>query len=241
MNDLEINKIYHECNLNTMLQMDDNFVDMVITSPPYNVGNNNMTENKYNNDVDRKNTNEYEEWLFKIIDELLRITKTHVFFNIQMLSNNKSTIFKLFGRYADKIKDIIIWDKNQPTPAIERGVLTSKFEFIIIFSNENPNKRKFLNGNFHGNFTNVVKGNNASGNIYAKEHRATFPLYLPRTFLLKFGKEQDLIYDPFMGSGTTALACIKENRNYIGSEISKEYIELSNKRIDQHTAQKTLF
>lgn len=240
----DINKIYNEDCLITMKRLDDKSVDNVITSPPYNVGYNNMHGKditKYKLYDDSKNNEFYENWLYNVIDELLRVTKNHIFFNIQMLGNNKNTVLKLFGKYEKNIKDIIIWNKKIAPPHIEEGVMNSKFEFIIIFSNQNPEKKKFYDGKFKGNFNNVIDGLSASGNEYAKIHKATYPLYLPRTILQKFGEKNDIIYDPFMGTGTTALACLMENRKYIGSEIDTEYIKLINKRLNDYNSQIKLF
>jgi site-specific DNA-methyltransferase (adenine-specific) len=67
------------------------------------------------------------------------------------------------------------------------------------------------------------------------------PLDIPRYFMQNFGKEQDLWFDPYMGTGTTAVAAIMENKKFIGSEISKEYIDLANKRLEPYLTQQTLF
>ena len=67
------------------------------------------------------------------------------------------------------------------------------------------------------------------------------PLDLPRRLFKYWSNENDLIYDPFMGTGTTAVASIKENRNYIGSEISAEYCKIAEERIANEKAQLKLF
>ena len=72
-------------------------------------------------------------------------------------------------------------------------------------------------------------------------HKATYSTILCRKLMLLYSKEGDVIYDPFMGTGTTAIACIKERRNYIGSEISKRYCEWAKKRILNETRQLSLF
>ena len=72
-------------------------------------------------------------------------------------------------------------------------------------------------------------------------HGAVFPETLPAELIKAFSNENDLVYDPFMGSGTTALVCNKLNRNFIGSEISLEYCEISNERLKRHQAQLTIF
>tara|TARA_R100000306_G_scaffold62025_1_gene66662 strand:- start:1206 stop:1928 length:723 start_codon:yes stop_codon:yes gene_type:complete len=239
---IELNKIHNEDCLETMAKMPDNFVDYTITSPPYNVGKNGMQENKYSDYKDDLTKDDYLQWNINIINELLRITKNHIFYNIQMLGDNKISFLGLLGYYKEKIKDIIIW-KKKAIPHIEPGVLSSSFEFIIIFSNKNPEKKKFYDGNFSNKnvFSNLFEIKNSHSNKYAKEHRAVYPLDLPRTFMQKFGIEGDIWYDCFMGSGTTAVASILEKRQFIGSEINNIYVELSDKRIKPYLSQKTLF
>lgn len=237
---MEINKIYNESNLETMAKMPNGFVDYVLTSPPYNVGNNNMDGGKdkyeeYTDDLD-----DYYENQKNLIIELLRVTKKHIFYNIQMLGNNKVDFLKLLGYFNDKIKDIIIWQKNG-IPHIEPGILNSSFEFIIIFSNDQPEKKKFYDGNFKGNFNNVIKTLNSHSNPFAKKHKAIMPLDIPRLIMQKFGNKNDVWYDCYMGTGTTAISAIEEERKYIGSEISKEYFELSNERIKPYLTQTKLF
>lgn len=238
---MEINKIYCESNLETMKRMPDNFIDYVLTSPPYNVGYNQMNGDDTKKYKDYKdNLDDYFLNQKNLIDELLRVTKNHIFYNIQMLGNNKVDFLNILGHFKDNIKDIIIWQKNM-IPHIEAGVISSSFEFIIIFSNQQPEKKKFYDGNFRGNFGNVIKTLNTHSNPFAKEHKAIMPLDIPRMFMQKFGNENDLWYDPYMGTGTTAVAAIEEKRNWIGSEISKDYLDIANKRLQPYLDQQTLF
>jgi site-specific DNA-methyltransferase (adenine-specific) len=72
-------------------------------------------------------------------------------------------------------------------------------------------------------------------------NKATYSTELVRKLLLLYTKENDLIYDSFMGTGTTANACIIEKRNYLGSELSEEQCKYAEKRIQLHLKQKTLF
>lgn len=67
------------------------------------------------------------------------------------------------------------------------------------------------------------------------------PLDIPRYFMINFGNDGDIWYDPYMGTGTTAVAAVIENKNYLGSEISKEYCDLANSRLYEYKNQKTLF
>jgi DNA modification methylase len=239
---IELNKIYNESNLETMAKMPDKSIDYVLTSPPYNVGDNKMFGKetaKYEGYTDK--LQDYFENQKKLIDELLRVTKKHVIYNVQMLGNNKIDFLNLLGCFKDKIKDIIIWKKNG-IPHIEQGIFNSSFEFIIIFSNDRPEKKKFYDANFkRGSQNNVFEILNKHSNPFAKEHKAIMPLDIPRYFMINFGKENDIWYDPYMGTGTTAVSAIEEKRNFIGSEVSKEYTDLANKRLKPYLQQTTLF
>jgi DNA modification methylase len=236
---MEINKIYCESNLETMKRMPDNFIDYVLTSPPYNVNTERIA--KYKDFKDDLTQDSYFEQQKELITELLRITKKHIFYNIQMVSGNKIALHKLIGHFANNIKEVIIWQKIGQ-PAISEKVFNSAFEYIIIFSNDEPNKRYFSDANFkRGSQSNIFKILNSHSNPFAKEHKAIMPLDIPRYFMINFGNENDTWYDPYMGTGTTAVAAIEERKNWLGSEISKEYLDIANKRLQPYLDQQTLF
>ena len=237
-----LNKIYNESNLETMKRMPNGFVDYVLTSPPYNVGYNQMNGNntkKYKELDD--NSHLYFDEQKELILELLRVTKKHIFYNTQMLGNNKVDFLNLLGFFKDNIKDIIIWEKNA-IPHIEPGIFNSSFEFIIIFSNDYPDKKKFYDANFkRGSESNVFKIKNTHSNKYSDVHKAVMPLDIPRYFMQLFGKENDIWYDPYNGTATTSIGAIMEKKNFIGSEISTEYFDLGNNRILNEANQTSLF
>lgn len=236
---MEINKIYNEDCLITMNNMEDNFVDYCITSPPYNISDKSLS--KYKDFTDDMSKYEYFENQKKVIEEMLRITKKHIFYNIQMVSGNKLALHKLIGYFSEYIKEVLIWQKTGQ-PAISEKVFNSAFEYIIIFSKDSPDKRIFHDANFNrGTQSNIFKIKNSHSNKYAAIHKAVFPLDLPRYFMQNFGNNNDIWYDPYFGTGTSGLAAVMENKNYIGNDISKEYIKLAENRIKQHTNQKRLF
>ena len=236
---MEINKIYLESNLETLAKMPDNFIDYVLTSPPYNVNTERIA--KYKDFKDDLTQDSYFEQQKELITELLRITKKHIFYNIQMVSGNKIALHKLIGHFAKNIKEVIIWQKIGQ-PAISEKVFNSAFEYIIIFSNDEPNKRYFSDANFkRGTQSNIFKILNSHSNPFAKEHKAIMPLDIPRYFMINFGNENDIWYDPYMGTGTTAVAAIEERKNWLVSEISKEYLDIANKRLQTYLDQQTLF
>jgi len=209
--------------------------DITITSPPYNVGNNNMNAGKY---LKKKHDAMEDDEYFNLLDVALHLmienTKYYVFFNIQMLSSTRLPIIELMYKYRTMYKDRIIWDKTQVEPAIEPGVMNSKFEDIHIFSKHNPHKRKFDRCNFNrGEFNNIIQGNNASKNEWAKLHKATFPDYLPALLINNFTFEGDTILDPFMGTGTTLVTARKLGRKAVGIELRQEYCDIAIKRLAQ--------
>jgi len=245
---LEKNKIYCMDCLDGLKQLTDQSVDLVVTSPPYNIGGNNMisyernkriTKSKYSNIDDKMPEQDYFVFLDKVIKELLRVSR-YTFFNITPLSNNKSSVFRLIGKYHNKIKEIIIWNKEYGVPAIEDGVLNSAYELIIVFSDKEGDKRKFYYHNLiKGKTNNIFRFKKRLKEETQKEHGAIFPIELPREFIKLFTKEGDLVLDPFMGFGTTAFASKQLGRDFIGFEINQDYVDKANKRLSQQTLNTT--
>lgn len=210
-------------------------VDYTITSPPYNVGNNNMTAGKYlEKQHDTMSDNDYYNFLEVALHLMLENTKYYVFFNIQMLSASRIVILELLYKFRNEYKDKIIWSKTQVAPQIEPGVMNNAFEDVYIFTKLDAHKRKFDRCNFNqGTFKNIIEGNNASSNEWAKLHKATFPEYLPATIINNFTFEGDTILDPFMGTGTTLAVARKLRRKAVGIELRREYCDIAIKRLSQ--------
>jgi site-specific DNA-methyltransferase (adenine-specific) len=249
---IELNKIYNENCLETMARMPDNFVDLIVTSPPYNINlrirgneyckrskNENGPCNKYENFTDDLDIDEYYEFQEAVISDMIRVSKQS-FYIIQLVTGNKEAVFKLIGRFCKEIKEFIIWDKKTAEPAISNNVLNSEFEIIIVFDKKTSRQRFFENGRFdRGTLSNILRISKSDAG--SEKHKATFPLKLPKTIINYFSSEGQIIYDPFMGLGTTAIASVDLKRNFIGSEISSDYCKLAEKRIAPYLMQKSLF
>lgn len=247
MNNLELNKIYCESNLETMARMPDNFVDIVVTSPPYNLGqriNGGFEKKEYSEYKDNLSKDEYFRQTKIWIDELLRVTKYHIFWNIQEVTGNKGIVQFILNNYSEYLKETFIWAKTNPPSSIIDTMCSSGFEYIFCFSKDEPISRKFnycdfsnRNGDYAKNV--IIKPVNSG-----KEnggHSFAFGEWLPNYFIKYFSKEGDLVYDPFMGTGTTAKSAHTYKRNWIGSELSQEYVDLANKRLKPYLDQQTLF
>lgn len=235
-----INLILGNC-LDVLKQMQDNSIDCVVTSPPYNMNLRirngkycsrqivKEISTKYEGYDDNLPMNEYFEFNKKIVDELLRVSDL-VFYNVQFLTGNKPALFKLLGEFSEKVKEFIVWDKINAEPAISEGVLNSRFEAVIVFQNSAPESRKFETAQFgRGTLQNVwqiKRGKKIDGS-----HGAVFPLELAELIIANFTKETATVLDPFLGTGTTGLACKNLCRNFVGIEMLQKYYDIAQKRI----------
>jgi site-specific DNA-methyltransferase (adenine-specific) len=246
---IELNKGYNESCLETLKKMKDGSVDAVITSPPYNMNLRirngkycsrqivKELSTKYSNFDDNLPIDEYYELHLNILKELLRVSDM-VFYNIQIVTGSKRAIFKIIGELSDYLKDIVIWDKGHGQPAMAERVMNRRTELVLIFDKNNAISRQFEKCNFNRGTLDdlwLIK----RGKKVSSEHGAVFPEELVSTILDNFTNEGDVIYDPFMGTGSTAVVCKKLKRKFIGSEISKEYMKVINERLKGVT--ETLF
>jgi DNA modification methylase len=216
---LKLNKIYNINCLSGFKQLEDDSVNNVFTSPPYNRKRNDKY-NFYNDDLV-----EYKQFIKEVIDESLRVSKDYVFLNIQKNYYNKTDVFSLIGEYADKLIDIFIWNKSNPMPASGHNV-TNAYEFVLILSDVHTSIKS------NQTYTkNLFTTNVYSNNPYKQIHRAVMNPEACEYILHNFTQENDIILDPFMGVGTTAVVCKEMNRRYIGFEINKEYHSVAEERL----------
>jgi site-specific DNA-methyltransferase (adenine-specific) len=260
--------------------MPDEFIDLTVTSPPYDDMDDDFNPIQKNG---QRIYNGYS-WDFKAIArELFRVTKTGgvvvwivndpTINGSESLASSLQKIF--FRRVGFNIHDTMIYEKMNPLP-INGKTLTQCFEYILVLlkgTNKNmkfnkitiaaksffPNwkianstvydkngKKKIKKSRFDKQLTtgkNILSY--AVGGIHTTldtvEHPGKFPEKLAEDNIYLWSNAGDIIYDPFMGSGTTAKMAHLMKRNWIGSEISQEYVDLSNKRIDPYLKQETLF
>ena len=160
------------------------------------------------------------------------------------------TIAAIMERTNFTVADCIVWKKASAVPNSEStNKLTRICEFVFVMCRKSElgtfccYKEKGIqrpNGQQHyKNYFNYLEAPNNDENCPI--HKATYSSLLCRKLMLLYTQEGDTIYDPFMGTGTTAIACIKEKRNYIGFELDKGYFDKSIERIKAEQAQLTLF
>jgi site-specific DNA-methyltransferase (adenine-specific) len=225
-----------------MKRMPDGFVDLVVTSPPYD---------------DLRSYNGYSFDFESIARELFRVVAgggvvvwvvgDAVHKGSESGSSFRQALF--FMSLGFNLHDTMIFEKNSSTyPASKSGNRYSQiFEYMFVFSKEKPKTANLIcdkpnkwagHKDFSGKLKNPVPDFSPRNNIWryvtsfnGVKHPAPFPEQLALDHVLTWSVEGDVVYDPFMGSGTTAKACVLTGRAWLGSEISKEYVEIAEKRL----------
>ena len=226
-------KIFNESCLDTMKRYSDDFFDLVLTSPPYNMNlrirngeycsrqiKQEEFSNKYKNFSDNLPLEDFYQLHTKVLSELIRISKL-VFYNYAIVTGSKRAFVRIINDHVDYYKDEIIWDKGHGQPAMQNGVLNRRTEKIIVFDKYNGISRKFNSFNFERGCLDdifLVKRQRRKEKI----NGATFPDELVRMVLKNFTKEGDRVYDPFLGRGTSGIIAKEFNLDFVGSELDEE-------------------
>jgi site-specific DNA-methyltransferase (adenine-specific) len=241
---MELNKNYNLNCLDGLKLLKDESIDMIITSPPYD---NLRAYNGYSFDFEN------------IAKELYRVIKdggviVWVVGDATVLGSETGTSFRqalYFKSLGFNIHDTMIYEKNSSTfPASEKSKrYTQIFEYMFILSKGTPKTVNLIKDkknkwygykDFSGKLkkevpefsprTNIWKYTTSFDNAYG--HPAPFPEKLVEDHILTWTNKNDIVLDIFMGSGTTAKVSIQNGRKWLGFEISKEYCDIIDKRID---------
>ena len=237
---MKLNKIYNENCLDTMSIIKDNTIDLIVTSPPYNKGYWSSNRNKnngfktksrcieYDNFEDKMNPLDYNEWQKKVISECLRILKPtgSLFYNHQPIQKLHQEVNPLFI-YDFPLKQTIIWNRKN-TPKLDKSYFFPTIEYMFWIQKTKTSRTKFNRRN--SLFNKCIW--DISPDVKNK-FPAPFPEVLVENCILSCTDEGDVIYDPFAGSGTTAVVSKRLKRKYIGSEIGS--IDIINKRLNDET------
>lgn len=224
---MELNKIYNMDCLKGMREMPDNCVDLVVTDPPYVIetsgaGIYKQTDKQYVKELnDMKNGFSTE-----VLDELCRIMKK---INIYFFCSQKQ-IIPLLDYFVKGKKcnwNLLTWHKVNPVPACGNKYLTDT-EFILFFREKGVK----IYGTFNTKFTYYVTPlNQTDKKKYG--HPTIKPINIVNNLIVNSSLENGIVFDPFLESGTTAVAAIECGRNFIGYELNPDYYEICNKRIEE--------
>lgn len=214
---LPINEIICGDCLEVMKDWPDNCVDLVVTSPPYNIGKGYTTYN------DKMNWGEFMAWLLKIRRELSRICDNIVY--IIGSHNNFEFLSKLRQQPLGEQRVIVL-----PTWSIVNPVEVAVYEFINRKKWSKKHRLPIICNGTIATFLPVIVGKTDTEQLF-DGHPCTFPLRLPKAFISSLSDENDIICDPFMGVGSTAIAAKQLKRQWVGCDISEEYCKVARMRI----------
>ena len=230
-----------------MKDIPNNSLHLMITSPPYNVSK------EYDNDL---SLNEYLNLLKNCFTETYRVLVDggRACINIANIGRKpyiplSDYVSKIMIEIGFNMRGEIIWNKSAGAgistawgsfQSASNPILRDVHEYILIFSKGNykrerdKEEKELRKDNItKEEFIEWTKSVWTINTESAKRigHPAPFPEELPNRLIKLFSFTNDIVIDPFMGSGTTAIAAIKNNRNFVGYEINEEYINLANNRI----------
>jgi len=250
---MEINKIYNEDCLITIARMPDNFIDLVVTSPPYNVdlGDNKYNKNSYDLYNDNREHEDYIKWLKNIFENIYpKLVKGgRIVINIGDGKNGAVPASSDIIQFMCELRYIptthIIWDKNNVSNRTSWGSwklpscpsFPTPFEHILVFAKED--RKLQTKGKTDLTREEFIEWSLALWKFAPEKkqklfkHPAMFPEELSKRCIKMLSWENALVYDPFCGVGTTCYVANKLNRRYIGSEISEKYCETARKRIGE--------
>lgn len=230
--------------LKGLFETKSNSVQLVVTSPPYNLND----KRYYKNYEDNKSSQEYINWLKDINTELFRVLKDDGVYclNLSYNRNSPHEYLKIINDCVDMgfiLRETVCWLKKG-FPITEKRNFTRDYEFIFILTKSNDYKTTQKVNQVISNVWKIknigVQSSNNSEKFENSINNATFPIEFPRTCMKYFTEEHDLVLDPFMGTGTTALASIECDRQYLGFELDKETYDFSLERVNSSKKQNRL-
>lgn len=220
-------KLWQGDCLKLIKQIPDKSIDLIITDPPYELdshggGNTELAQRK----LVKENHINFISAGFDydlVFNEFIRICKIP---NMFIFCSNKQ-VSKIMQWFENKKLSVtlLVWHKKNPVPLCNKKYL-SDCEFIIYIRGKNAT--------FNNNTPFEYKRKVYSSSIVPNKkrlHPTQKPVELLERYILQHSKENDIVIDPFMGSGSTGVACVNTNRNFIGIELNENYFNIAKERI----------
>ena len=228
------------------LEIEDGIV--TFSSPPYNLGSsiklsgNSSLKNGASAYSTYKDDASSEDYI-KLIEGALSCAISHcdvVSFNLQPLAKSKRPLMKFMADHSSHLIDIITWDKGHAAPQMAAGVMSSRYEWIFLFSSKNDASRSIPYASWQGKWSNVYQAPPQRNNEFAKIHGATFPVHLPEFVIGDIMNRCRGVVDCFCGTGTTIIAAEKLGKIGYGIELDPKYVDVIVKRWQDFTGQKAI-
>lgn len=221
---MDVDVIYNQDCLEGMKNIPDESIDLIVTDPPYLISyKTNYRQNKNHDFCNVILNDDNKQVIVDYTKECYRIMKN----NTAMYMFCSSKTIDLFKQICElsgfKVKNIIVWVKNNWTAGDLKAQFGQQYEFIILLNKG----RKSFNGK---RLTDVWNFSRVSGN--KQLHQNQKPIELIEQCILKHSSENEIVFDGFLGSGTTAVAAFNTNRHYIGFELDPHYFDIACDRLD---------
>lgn len=224
---MEFDYIQHGDCLELMKSIPDKSIDLIVTDPPYLIETSGAGIYKQDDKQYVKELNQIKDGFSEeVLDEICRVLRK---INVYFFCSQKQ-IIPLLDYFVKKKKcnwNLLSWHKSNPVPACGNKYLTDT-EFILFFREKGVK----IGGEFKTKFTYYVTPLNQSDKKQYG-HPTIKPLEIVQNLILNSSNEGDIILDPFLGSGTTAVAAVNTNRHYIGFELNEDYFDIACKRLDE--------
>lgn len=212
-------------------------IDCIVTSPPYNIGGDfhtfvggkRVTYGSYADFGDSMPEDVYQEWQIEILNACYDVLKEDgVMFYNHKNRISKGTVTSPFEWILESKFNInqVIVVNHKSTPNVDKRRFFPVHELIFVLT-----KKRGLKLNNEECLTDVWEAKKVPRRISG--HPATFHVEIPKRCIKASTKEGDIVLDPFMGSGTTAVAAKELNRMYVGFEITQDYIDIASKRLEE--------
>jgi DNA modification methylase len=223
------------------LKIEDGYA--LFTSPPYNTsGSSKLSGNKssslkgvfYDKYSDDLSSNEYTNLLISCVSTAFPYVEAAVF-NVQPLAGAKRALIKWMNNLSSHLVDVITWDKGHAAPHIQPGIMSSRFEWLVVMSRSENASRVIPFSSWQGKFSNVYQAPPQRNNDFASVHGATFPVHLPEFVIGDLMNRSRGVVDCFLGTGTTIIAAEKLGRDGRGIELSPAYVDVAVKRWQEFT------
>lgn len=241
-------------------QYGNSLIDCVITSPPYNTGRNSDNlanhEGRYDIYQEQRDNDEYSKWTLDLFEHYNSILKPNgiVLYNMSYGTENTTlmslTVADIIRKTPFTLADIIVWEKNSALPNnVSTNKLTRICEFVYVFCRKTEfdtfmcnkkvtSQRESGQKMYENIFNKILAKNNDENCPYNK---ATYSTELVNKLMNIYCPQNIVVLDTFMGSGTTAVACAKSGRHYLGFELSQKQCDWANNRLHKITNQVSIF
>jgi site-specific DNA-methyltransferase (adenine-specific) len=231
---LEINKIHLMDCLQGLKKLESNSVDLIVTDPPYNIASSKKLTKIGNKIVSTKDAwgkwdiyhpFDYDLLIMQVISESYRVLKEGGSFYMFTANEDVGYFIRKATQRGFTLRNMLSIVKRNPLPSFHKKNWRQGFELCMYLTKGKSRTFNFISQQDCVNYYLHALGRKDT------KHPTEKPLNLIKKIIEVSSNENDLILDPFMGSGTTAVASKQLQRNFVGFELNQEYLEMAEKRL----------